>query len=664
MALSAKFGTFELSTSTGNQAVTGVGFQPDLVIFFGAILDISSDEVGDGSIFHFGAAMSSSARWCAGATCRFNQTTTETQKHFDSDECIVIYSSAKSTGVVVEADFVSMDSDGFTINLSTAFGAARDCHYLALAGVNFDVGTFDLTTGASDQAVTGVGFLPDALLLGCASTNVTEGQEDVAQISIGFASSTTARVSMAGWSADGEPTSNTTRSMDTGAILQQITSDVSFEIDLASFDSDGFTLGKTTKPGATTRIGYIALNGISADVDTFTSATSTGSQSITGVGFQPEVLLLLGSAETSIDAIGDTLSFLVGGATGASSEGSARIADQDTQGTTNNLREMENDAISILRSLADKSVSSKADFTSFDSDGFTLNWSVSDGSARYHAYLALKGPTGGTETEKSFTDTVFLKEDRESALEKLISEQKLLDDSRRGELEKLLSYKTFIDDDRISVLEKLSEKNVFLNDSRISELLKLSTSKTFVDDTRISERSLLSIDSFLTRDSLLKDISKVILDDIFVYDSEATEYTPGGQNVTIKSFTDNIFIDDAVVKERELLIGETAFLMDSFLRVHEMQQAESILFDDSKRAEFENIVRDYVLTDDSVIRGIDALMTDNFFLSDSETTAKEEAGAQALIYAKLGAINPLGTRLNVVDPIGLVAGVIFQRRTQ
>jgi len=108
----AKVGHLSCPASTGNFSVTGVGFQPKLVRFFGggfpggspvALWSNNGVMAADGTQSAFSA---SSRESVSGSAARA------------SNRCLLIHtmSGAGALNLVVGAEFVSMDADGFTIN--------------------------------------------------------------------------------------------------------------------------------------------------------------------------------------------------------------------------------------------------------------------------------------------------------------------------------------------------------------------------------------------------------------------------------------------------------------------------------------------------------------------------------------------------------------------
>jgi hypothetical protein len=191
MALSCFVGSLTVPAATGNQAITGVGFQPSAVLFFGnrqASDAASSNGGSNAAMNHFvGVATSSTARGVVECNDDFSagglvSTPTATQ-------CIRQRSSAGT--LLFAADFVSMDADGFTVNFATANATAYVINFIALGGsdlTNVAVKSWTTPTATGNQSQTGVGFQPDALVfIGSETVRLIAG------IPIGFISSTTQR---------------------------------------------------------------------------------------------------------------------------------------------------------------------------------------------------------------------------------------------------------------------------------------------------------------------------------------------------------------------------------------------------------------------------------------------------------------------------------------
>src|SRR6267142_2819556 len=168
MSLNTQVGTFVLNSVTGNQSITGLGFTPKIILLF--YNNETGNTINPSIQGGHGVALSSSDRRCVGFSQPNNNVPTggaNTLAGHYNDRCIRYCRLNGDTASVREADFVSMDADGFTINILTTDGTQSWISYLAIGGTdltNVKTGQFVQNTGTGDQAITGVGFQPDCLL--------------------------------------------------------------------------------------------------------------------------------------------------------------------------------------------------------------------------------------------------------------------------------------------------------------------------------------------------------------------------------------------------------------------------------------------------------------------------------------------------------------------
>lgn len=154
-----KAGTFTSAGATGNKAVTGIGFKPDFIILTTATSGVSTAAAG--AIFGVGFAASPTSR-AAFSVSSNTAATRRTWRYQRTNKCAV--EAQFSTTVFAEADLVSFDSDGFTLNYSTDAGASV-YGYLAIKGGQYSVGSFNANTTTGNQSVTGLPFAPVGLML-------------------------------------------------------------------------------------------------------------------------------------------------------------------------------------------------------------------------------------------------------------------------------------------------------------------------------------------------------------------------------------------------------------------------------------------------------------------------------------------------------------------
>jgi len=278
--VNASAGTWVSDTGTGTQtAKTGVGFQPNLIIF--AHAGRYRTAVGSFATVSSGLGIG----WATGASSRASMgwgmvtggSTSSVEGNLRTDACISHHTVTNPQYF----DLVSFDSDGFTLT-KTAGNVAQAVAYLALNVTNVALGTTNAATGTGDHApVTGLGFAPDVLLafsrpLATATeTSAQTGAQD-GETSFGFALSATERAVLWCHSTDGiviGASPNTTQAFNriqTDAL--QLNLDRTSEntltqigaLDIKSLDADGFTLTQDDADAQTSIIPWLAIGGSAA----------------------------------------------------------------------------------------------------------------------------------------------------------------------------------------------------------------------------------------------------------------------------------------------------------------------------------------------------------------------------------------------------------------
>lgn len=255
-------GSFASNTTTGNQAVTGLGFQPDLVILF-ATLQTASGQSNNHSQYTFGVMDAAGNQWSMTQKIRNAQATMATTRAFANDKCFVMQATTSSSAVFQDMAFVSMDSDGFTVNITKAGGSAILIGYLAIKGGQWKVGTDTQKTSTGTKATTGIGFTPSLVMFG-ATGQLNAGVTTDARLCFGATDGTR---SIAQWTGgrngSADSICNTILSASKCLIMAQegtsATPTIQAEAQISSLDSDGFTLNWTTADSNARIFGYIAL---------------------------------------------------------------------------------------------------------------------------------------------------------------------------------------------------------------------------------------------------------------------------------------------------------------------------------------------------------------------------------------------------------------------
>ena len=147
--VSASIVNWTMKTSTGNKAVTGVGFKPTAVLHLwaGSNLTATPPASATNAAFGFGVMDFSGHQWATAILSQNGTATSDTQRVQQTDAAL--YAPSSSLTASKEASWVSMDSDGFTMNFTTADANAGQVYSLALSGLNVWAGHYNKTISAS-----------------------------------------------------------------------------------------------------------------------------------------------------------------------------------------------------------------------------------------------------------------------------------------------------------------------------------------------------------------------------------------------------------------------------------------------------------------------------------------------------------------------------------
>lgn len=166
--LSVAGGAITPRTTAGTQSVTGLSFQPKLVLFVSSIATSATTTTSVG----FGAAASPTARWALSYSAAAGQTMAASCLAScvqDTTKCITQLAAGGVTTNFEQVDLSSMNSDGFTLNWTTASATAHGIVYIAFGGAaTFSCGSFTKqanTTQTSQAVNAGLSVAPAAYLL-------------------------------------------------------------------------------------------------------------------------------------------------------------------------------------------------------------------------------------------------------------------------------------------------------------------------------------------------------------------------------------------------------------------------------------------------------------------------------------------------------------------
>lgn len=259
--VAAKVINWTMPIAVGNQAVTGVGFQPEVVVnaHIGAAVMTAPPTTATNASFALSWFDASGEQ---ASLCTFGNNASAPsleQRYQRADKALI----GSSNIVTKEATWVSMDSDGFTLNYTTANTSNGQMISLALHGVSSQIGSFTKATGAApaSQQITGLRFRPRAVLFASVQAGSSASIGSQSRTGLGATDGSTDG-SVAFQATDGSNPSSVQGIDKTSKSFVKIdngSSTIDAEASTSSLDSAGFTLNWTTNDAVATEIFYLAL---------------------------------------------------------------------------------------------------------------------------------------------------------------------------------------------------------------------------------------------------------------------------------------------------------------------------------------------------------------------------------------------------------------------
>ena len=293
---------------------------------------------------------------------------------------------------------VSFAAGSFTVTFSGTPLTAYLISFMVLGGAditNVLVGhsnAMPTSTGAwnVNNAGASVGFTADFGMF-LYTKQTADGTAVLANSSIGFAQSSTKEFTMAWGVDDGQTMSanvdgvSYTNQAASIAYITDGAETVDLLADFTQFTSTGFDMNiSNAQATANTLMPFLLIKGGQWDVGVSTKPTTATAQTVTGMAFQPKGALWAqteATADATVTAGGATSS--VGAAISTSTETLAGISHNDAI-NTNVDRDLENTKVAWDSTVA----ATQADFTSFQSDGWTITWGAT-GAALQTGWFAM-----------------------------------------------------------------------------------------------------------------------------------------------------------------------------------------------------------------------------------------------------------------------------------
>jgi len=404
MTYLSKVGSFNINTAKTagqTQAITDVGFQPKIVLFWWSGSTATGDSVAGGNYsMGFGAAIDSTHRFAANTWSVDAHAASECYSVQRTSVCIFTFLDYDYDGYM---DFQSMDADGFTLVVDRQFTNAGRVSYLALGGTdltNVYIGTKAMATSTGNYNITGVGFQPDVLITCGVYVDGANSDADIGALMLGMAVGASNQGVISSWELSSQATTDTTAYGYNGEVVAYPgSSAIDYCDSFVSFGADGFTLNHLEGDAAWV-YNFICIKGGQYKVHELTTRTDGSDIAEADVGFQP-VALLFASANRAVSTQGVPTAhkrLSIGAATATDNRAVQAISDEDNLADTETAYANYDSA--VYANILDDAIVGLMDLKSVESTGFTCVMDDTDPSACWVTYLAIGAAAAGGTTHQ------------------------------------------------------------------------------------------------------------------------------------------------------------------------------------------------------------------------------------------------------------------------
>jgi len=492
MVFQTKAGSFVLNTATGNQTISGVGFQPTGILFFSTGSTVEGTSAVD-SRFSYGMTDGTTDH-CATVTAE-DGVATHTERRSNITQILNMMNAASAVQDIT-VTHVSMNSDGFVINIGANINSeAILVKYFAIGGTtNLVVG--ESAANAPGLTVTGLGFQPN-LLLAMNSGQVAGSQTSMHGLYNVFGcaerfSGSTRQWRHVGFFGEDDRAQSSSSVHSDGFTGQVYNGGLTWSISLATFDTGGFTWTGTNADG----FQYMAIElptGIEAfaGVQTKVTGAAPATQTLPNSTFTPQSYILCNGHDTTTTPTQQSAFTSIGAYSqpGTASQFNVSVASEIAAGSQADCRADATNAL-IETALGGGTVAEAVPQTITDSTPDII-WDPNTATADFLGYLALESDPVTVVTQTHTTSSVL----------------KAIDNTRTHTTDSVLKA---IDNTRThttdSVLQAIDNLRTHTTDSVLEAGLVVVTL------THTTDSVLQAIDNLLTHttDSVLQRIDAIL----------------------------------------------------------------------------------------------------------------------------------------------------------
>lgn len=394
--------------STGNQSYTSSGFgTPDAALIFG-FKSTSDDTTTDHDITCYGGT-DGTRQWTVHGKAVDNLATTYCYDGCSNSDCFRMMSTGSNTNIDIEGNFNAWVTDGIQINFTTAAYQAGIIIVLIKAD-NVYADTVSIASAGSTN-ITAPGFEPNYVFCTYQAYNGTTGTGANWRNQFGMCANDGDTVTQAGLRQvhDNNSASGSVQgSIGTTSVLGSVYAAGSAHITLSDFDSDGFTLNVATGI-VNSYMRYLAIgdadNG-EGKVAAIQAPNSTGDEAYTGFPNKPKYLFLVTSEYDNLNTQDSDDTRNVMGISVVDGVNNSFFTTFDDDGAATTDTACRSGAGIKSFDQTDKTgYDHVATLSSFDSEGFTLNYTT---AGRTSYWIAMTIGPAPEEAADVYINTVII----------------------------------------------------------------------------------------------------------------------------------------------------------------------------------------------------------------------------------------------------------------
>lgn len=371
---------------SGSQHIT-LNFEPEVIFFWMGNSTMAGQTYGG---IHSRGWYADGAQGSVGVG--FANDTTHASTRILNDSVLTLINGTGA--ILAQARVNKTNATGFELEWTVEPPNTPFIYALSLAGSDLTsakAGSFIYPAGGTHN-ITDVNFGADTIFFMGVEEMSSFGSKTDGGYAYGVTLNASKKYSTSFFWNDSDSASNASSSGLTTAYSLEFARDVvntQTAIDVNYITDIGFNLSQDIDNGHQAAVNYLAIKGLFAETDVITQPSSTGVVRTKQTNFTPDVLLFDGGDSVGVDTYEDDAESIFGVYVGTSTF--SIYTGVDPQYTSNPKSETHFLGNQVIRSkdITDQQIDAIANVSSTHHDGFSLNWSVADSTARRTAWLAL-----------------------------------------------------------------------------------------------------------------------------------------------------------------------------------------------------------------------------------------------------------------------------------